>query len=117
CPTIAMRFALLLCLIFVLRTSGAHVLRRGTNSDPLTAVQPDVPSGVEVNEVDIDDSEEDETTELGVASIKVRHIKDDPELCEFLSRYHPHHPQCHSYCKRQGHWMGQCKKARCHCFS
>lgn len=71
-----------------------------------------------VNEVDIDDESGEGTAKpLGVAAIKVRHVSEDPDLCSKLSRYHPHHPLCHNYCKRQGHWVGQCKKERCHCFN
>ncbi|KAH8336630.1 hypothetical protein KR074_004142 [Drosophila pseudoananassae] len=83
------------------------------------AVPDSKPDGFEaVNEVDTEDSsEEGEAKPLGVASIKVRHVSEDQELCSKLSRYHPHHPLCHNYCKRQGHWVGQCKKERCHCFN
>ncbi|KAH8366930.1 hypothetical protein KR200_004927 [Drosophila serrata] len=59
----------------------------------------------DANELDTGNGEEAVTKARGTVSIKVRHVLTDPLLCEQLSRYHPHHPQCHGYCKRQGHWI------------
>ncbi|KAH8238184.1 hypothetical protein KR032_000886 [Drosophila birchii] len=71
----------------------------------------------DANDLDTGNEEEAVTKPLGIVSIKVRHVQADPLLCQQLSPYHPHHPQCHGYCKRQGHWIGQCKTNSCHCFS
>ncbi|XP_016949759.2 uncharacterized protein LOC108024366 [Drosophila biarmipes] len=104
-----MKPAVLLCLIL----TSALFLGQGRGNP----VDVEVPSP-EINAVDTVFDEEDATDKpLGIVSIKVRHLQPDPELCAQVSRYHPHHPQCHNYCKRQGHWIGQCKKEACHCFS
>ncbi|KRF98840.1 uncharacterized protein Dwil_GK16338 [Drosophila willistoni] len=65
------------------------------------------------------ESNEDETeaTTLGIVSIKSRVIAKDRALCQQLSRYHPHYPKCHDYCKRLDHWIGQCWNESCHCVS
>ncbi|KAH8421427.1 hypothetical protein KR009_007474 [Drosophila setifemur] len=106
-----------LCLtlcILLLGQAGADVIRRSRQTSPDLS-DPDPL----INEVDTDDSSEEDDAKkpLGIVAIKIRHIQADAELCQQLSRYHPHHPQCHGYCKRQGHWIGQCKKEKCHCFS
>ncbi|XP_017129971.1 uncharacterized protein LOC108147752 [Drosophila elegans] len=78
-------------------------------------VEVDVPAP-DANDLATDFDEASEKS-MRVVSIKVRHIQTDPALCEHTSPHHPHHPQCHSYCKHQGHWIGQCKKKTCQCFS
>ncbi|XP_037724839.1 uncharacterized protein LOC119556599 [Drosophila subpulchrella] len=104
-----MKSVALLCLIL----TTALLLGQGQGGP----VDVDIPAP-DANEVDTDFGDEDATDKpLGIVSIKVRHLQEDPALCALRSRYHPHHPQCHSYCKRQGHWIGQCKKETCHCFS
>ncbi|EDV46777.1 uncharacterized protein LOC6550403 [Drosophila erecta] len=114
----AIKPALLLCLILAI----GLFLGQG-RANPVEANVPNVPNVPDVpasaaNELDIDFGEEDATEKpLGIVSIKVRHIQPDPAHCTQLSPHHPHHPQCHSYCKRQGHWVGQCKRNSCHCFS
>ncbi|EDW56242.1 uncharacterized protein LOC6615084 [Drosophila sechellia] len=108
----AISTALLLCLIL---TIGLFLGQGRAN--PVEANDPDIPAP-DANELDIDFGEEDATDKpLGIVSIKVRHIQPDPTYCAQLSPHHPHQPQCHSYCKRQGHWVGQCKKNTCQCFS
>ncbi|XP_017869896.1 PREDICTED: uncharacterized protein LOC108618408 [Drosophila arizonae] len=54
---------------------------------------------------------------LGIVSIKSRAIAMDRALCKEQSRYHPHFPKCHQYCKRLDHWIGQCWRESCHCIS
>ncbi|XP_016971555.1 uncharacterized protein LOC108039141 [Drosophila rhopaloa] len=103
----AMKLPLVVCLIL----TAALLLGQGHG----IPVEVDVPAP-DSNDLDTDFDEASEKT-LGTVSIKVRHIQTDPALCEDTSRYHPHYPQCHSYCKHQGHWIGQCKKKTCQCFS
>ncbi|KAH8387426.1 hypothetical protein KR093_007010 [Drosophila rubida] len=54
---------------------------------------------------------------LGIVSVKSRAIAMDRGLCLERSRYHPHYPKCHNYCKRLEHWIGQCWRESCHCIS
>ncbi|XP_017030140.1 uncharacterized protein [Drosophila kikkawai] len=98
-----MKLLLLVCLIL------AALLLGDARPSEVDSPEPDA------NE--LDNGEEAVAKPPGIVSIKVRHVQADPLLCQQLSRYHPHHPQCHGYCKRQGHWIGQCKKNSCHCFS
>eukprot|EP00099_Drosophila_melanogaster_P001451 NP_001097032.2 uncharacterized protein Dmel_CG34331, isoform B [Drosophila melanogaster] len=109
----AIKPALLLCLIL---TIGLFLGQGRAN--PVETNVPDIPAP-DANELGIDFGEEEDATDkpLGIFTIKVRHIQPDPAHCAQLSPHHPHHPQCHSYCKRQGHWVGQCKKDICQCFS
>lgn len=75
-------------------------------------------SGDNGNEVpDDDSSEENDCSNLPIASIKSRAIAMDPDLCRSLSRYHPHYPTCYDYCTKLGHWMGMCIRKSCHCYS
>ncbi|XP_017066861.1 uncharacterized protein LOC108104995 [Drosophila eugracilis] len=99
-----------LCLIL------ASILLMQMGQGQAKPLDVDIPS-LDANELDTDFDEDVTDKPLGIVSIKVRHIQTDADLCQQLSRYPPHHPQCHSYCKRQGHWLGQCKKETCHCFS
>ncbi|XP_016996915.2 uncharacterized protein [Drosophila takahashii] len=101
-------------LLFCLILTTALFLGQG-HANP---VEVDIP-GPDANEIDSDLDSDEETPDkpLRIVSIKVRHIEADAALCAQQSPKHPHHPQCHSYCKRQGHWIGQCKKETCHCFS
>ncbi|ALC48465.1 CG34331 [Drosophila busckii] len=54
---------------------------------------------------------------LGIVSIKTRAVAMDRGLCLERSRYHPHFPKCHLYCKHLDHWIGQCRRESCHCIS
>ncbi|XP_034670987.1 uncharacterized protein LOC117903209 [Drosophila subobscura] len=85
------------------------------------AAAADVAPGADSNEnelnIDTEESEEAVTVPLGIVSIKARVIAKDRALCQQLSRYHPHFPKCHEYCKRQEHWIGQCWRESCHCIS
>ncbi|XP_017041913.1 uncharacterized protein LOC108088575 [Drosophila ficusphila] len=100
--------ALLLTLIL-----ATVLILDGGQANP---VGPDIPAD-DANDLVSDFDENSSEKAVRIVSIKVRHIQTDPALCAQRSKHHPHHPQCHSYCKRQGHWVGQCKKDTCQCFS
>ncbi|XP_062139394.1 nematocyst expressed protein 3-like [Drosophila sulfurigaster albostrigata] len=85
--------------------------------EPAAAPLPEpAPAGNEDKEIFISDAT---TTSkpLGTASIKSRAISMDRGLCQERSRYHPHFPKCHQFCKRLEHWIGQCWREDCHCIS
>ncbi|BFG02666.1 uncharacterized protein DMAD_02115 [Drosophila madeirensis] len=90
-------------------------------ADAAAADPADVAPGADSNEnelnIDTEESEEAVTVPLGIVSIKARVIAKDRALCQQLSRFHPHFPKCHEYCKRQEHWIGQCWRESCHCIS
>ncbi|KAL7744819.1 hypothetical protein ACLKA6_007112 [Drosophila palustris] len=122
-----------LCLCLCLGTGQARRLqqRREANAAPEPAPAPapepvPVPMPVLDDKLDGDDSAEKEvfvsdatttTKPLGIVSIKSRAIAMDRGLCQVQSRYHPHYPRCHQYCKRLEHWIGQCWRESCHCIS
>lgn len=65
----------------------------------------------------VDNSGDDDKEDLPIASVKSRAIAMDRELCREISRYHPHHPRCQTYCEKLNHWMGMCRRDSCHCYS
>ncbi|XP_022225342.2 uncharacterized protein LOC111076054 [Drosophila obscura] len=111
----------LLSLALCLVPGQASVVRGTRDATDAAADAADVALGADSteNEVNIDSGESQEavTVPLGIASIKARVIAKDRALCQQLSRYHPHYPKCHEYCKRQDHWIGQCWRESCHCIS
>ncbi|XP_017135290.1 uncharacterized protein LOC108151272 [Drosophila miranda] len=116
---------LLLSLALFLAPGQASVFRgiRDASEPAADAADPpaEVAAGAGSNENDLNidsgESEEAVTVPLGIVSIKARVIAKDRALCQQLSRYHPHYPKCHEYCKRQEHWIGQCWRESCHCIS
>ncbi|KAH8280216.1 hypothetical protein KR044_008819, partial [Drosophila immigrans] len=122
---------LCLCLCVFVATGHARRLQREASAapEPAAAPSPDpapAPEPAPVLQADKGDGKEkdvfisDATTTakpLGIVSIKSRAIAMDRGLCQEQSRYHPHYPKCHAYCKRLEHWIGQCWRESCHCIS
>ncbi|EDV91918.1 uncharacterized protein LOC6566098 [Drosophila grimshawi] len=120
------------CLCLCLCPNGGEALhlrqRRVANAAPddgnLANELEAIAAAAADNDSDDDESAEkfvsDVTTTaqpLGIVSIKSRAIAMDRALCQVQSRYHPHYPKCHQYCKRLEHWIGQCWRESCHCIS
>ncbi|XP_034483628.1 uncharacterized protein LOC117788843 [Drosophila innubila] len=118
-----------ICLCLCLGTGQARRLqqRREANAAPEPAPVP-VPEQTQLpeSELDGDDSARKEifvsdatTTSkpLAIVAIKSRAIAMDRGLCQEQSRYRPHYPKCHQYCKKLDHWIGQCWRESCHCIS
>ncbi|KAH8416742.1 hypothetical protein KR222_000813, partial [Zaprionus bogoriensis] len=117
CAILLLGLALCLCS----GLAQARRLRREANAAP--EPQP-AAAALELNPFDEAPKKEifisDATTTekpLGIVSIKSRAIAMDRGLCLERSRFHPHFPKCHDYCKRLEHWIGQCWRESCHCVS
>lgn len=122
---------LMLCLglCLCIWPKGGQAWRLQQRREASAAPEPVPNAKLDADNFDDDVSDESELPEkfvsdatttmkpLGIVSIKSRAIAMDRALCQEQSRYHPHYPKCHQYCKKLEHWIGQCWRESCHCIS